>query len=142
MYAGLSVAALGSAPGAALFFSTYEMSKQAIPFVASSLPAPVIHMGAASIAEVVACLVRVPTEVVKQRYQAKLIASDSSLASAVRNIVRQDGIFGLYRGFGITIMREIPFSFIQFPLYEWMKVSSYFLFTIESLLILLRFFCP
>jgi solute carrier family 25 S-adenosylmethionine transporter 26 len=28
---------------------------------------------------------------------------------------------GLYRGYGITLMREIPFAMIQFPLYEELK---------------------
>ena len=28
----------------------------------------------------------------------------------------------LYSGYRITIIREIPFSLIQFPLYEWLKV--------------------
>lgn len=31
---------------------------------------------------------------------------------------------GLYSGFGITLMREIPFALIQFPLYESLKVSN------------------
>lgn len=30
---------------------------------------------------------------------------------------------GLYRGFGSTIMREIPFSLIQFPLWEFFKLQ-------------------
>jgi solute carrier family 25 (mitochondrial S-adenosylmethionine transporter), member 26 len=29
---------------------------------------------------------------------------------------------GLYRGYGITLMREIPFAAIQFPLYEKAKL--------------------
>lgn len=29
---------------------------------------------------------------------------------------------GLYRGFGSTIVREIPFSLIQFPILEYLKV--------------------
>jgi solute carrier family 25 (mitochondrial S-adenosylmethionine transporter), member 26 len=29
---------------------------------------------------------------------------------------------GLYRGYGITLMREIPFAMIQFPIYESLKV--------------------
>lgn len=31
-------------------------------------------------------------------------------------------LLGIYRGFGSTILREIPFSFIQFPLWEYFKV--------------------
>jgi len=28
---------------------------------------------------------------------------------------------GLYRGYGITLFREVPFSLLQFPMYEKMK---------------------
>lgn len=78
-------------------------------------------MTAASCGELAACIIRVPTEVVKQRAQA--MAEHSSL-SAFKEILsgRHESVFmGLYRGFGITIMREIPFTMIQFPLYEAMK---------------------
>lgn len=37
-----------------------------------------------------------------------------------RSVIR--GLGGFYTGYGITIMREIPFSLVQFPLYEMMKV--------------------
>lgn len=58
VYKGLSAAAAGSAPGAALFFSTYEMSKQMLHYRNSSssgyqIPQPAIHMIAASIGETV-----------------------------------------------------------------------------------------
>jgi solute carrier family 25 S-adenosylmethionine transporter 26 len=123
IYAGLGAAAVGSAPGAALFFSSYETAKSTIPTVSPTLPAPLVHMFAASFGEVMACLVRVPTEVVKQRYQAKLVDSSKSLTTNVVHLIKTEGVFGgLYRGFGITIMREIPFAWVQFPLYEWMKV--------------------
>jgi solute carrier family 25 (mitochondrial S-adenosylmethionine transporter), member 26 len=79
------------------------------------------HMTAASCGELAACMVRVPTEVVKQRAQA--MAEQSSL-SAFKKILsaQHESVFrGLYRGFGITVMREIPFTMIQFPIYEAMK---------------------
>lgn len=79
-------------------------------------------MLSASTAEVVACLVRVPTEVLKQRYQANLVQSNSSLWTNIAELRKRDGLAGFYRGYGSTILREIPFSLIQFPLYEWMKV--------------------
>lgn len=82
-------------------------------------------MAAASVGEIAACAVRVPTEVVKQRAQAGQYPS--SLA-ALRGIleVRKSRGWGvmareLYRGWGITVMREVPFTVIQFPMWEGMK---------------------
>lgn len=86
---------------------------------------PFEHMAAASVGEVAACAVRVPTEVVKQRAQAR--QQQSSLA-ALRFILgqrRDVGVVGvwreMYRGWGITVMREVPFTVIQFPLWEGLK---------------------
>eukprot|EP00981_Chlorochromonas_danica_P000527 scaffold107_cov207-Ochromonas_danica.AAC.1 len=78
IYRGLTVAAVGSAPGAALFFSSYETCKTLLPQLTSpTTPTPIIHMGAACVGEIIACLIRVPTEVVKQRYQANLLGTRS-----------------------------------------------------------------
>ena len=54
----------------------------------------------------------------------------TTLASTIQLVLSEkDGrafasnVFGgLYRGYGITLMREVPFAFIQFPLYEKFKV--------------------
>ena len=72
-------------------------------------------------------------------------AAASSLAAA-RHILSAEGFRGFYRGFGSTIMREasttflrfpykqtnlnlinhtkIPFTSLQFPLYEYLKASA------------------
>lgn len=73
-----------------------------------------------SISEVVACTVRVPVEVIKQRMQVG-IYRDMNFVSVFYKIFRTEGVFGLYRGFTATIQREIPFSAIQFPIYELLK---------------------
>ena len=44
-----------------------------------------------------------------------------SLGSSLSNLMATDGFMGLYRGFGITIFREVPFSLLQFPMYEKLK---------------------
>jgi solute carrier family 25 S-adenosylmethionine transporter 26 len=87
-----------------------------------------VHMLAASLGEVAACAVRVPTEVVKQRAQAK---QHPSSLSALKFILGQRKTHGflqvwreLYRGWGITVLREVPFTVIQFPLWEGMKKWS------------------
>ncbi|TDL17765.1 S-adenosylmethionine transporter [Rickenella mellea] len=125
IYKGVGSVVVGSGPGAAAFFAAYERLKRVL---APSLPAPIAHMLAASSAEVAACVVRVPTEVVKSRAQTgvhghgrgKGIASASF--AAARAVFQADGLRGFYRGFGSTVVREIPFTSIQFPLYEFFKL--------------------
>lgn len=38
-----------------------------------------------------------------------------------RLVWTQEGIRGFYRGFGATVYREIPFSVLQFPMWEFLK---------------------
>ncbi|KAF7972713.1 hypothetical protein HWV62_17164 [Athelia sp. TMB] len=120
VYKGIGSVVVGSAPGAAIFFSTYETMKKVSPFPEHL--APLTHMLAASTGEIAACLVRVPTEVVKSRTQTSTFgALGSSSWQAAKLTLARDGWKGFYRGFGSTIMREIPFTSLQFPLYELLK---------------------
>jgi solute carrier family 25 S-adenosylmethionine transporter 26 len=50
-----------------------------------------------------------------------LTDSPSDLIGAVTRIFATEGVAGFYSGLGITLMREIPFAFIQFPIYEGLK---------------------
>ncbi|KAL6703264.1 S-adenosylmethionine transporter [Coniothyrium glycines] len=128
IYRGVGSAIVGSAPGAALFFVTYDSTKRAL---APGTQDPrngndaLAHMAAASLGEVAACAVRVPTEVVKQRAQA---SQHPSSRAALHHILRQRHARGaahvwreLYRGWSITVVREVPFTVIQFPLWEALK---------------------
>lgn len=144
IYRGVGSALIGSAPGAALFFITYDSIKRHLtpstPTIARNAEGKpyrdngykedrgreaLVHMLAASLGEVAACAVRVPTEVVKQRAQA---SQHPSSLSALTYILNQRHTHGyvhvwreLYRGWSITIMREVPFTVIQFPLWEALK---------------------
>jgi len=137
VYRGLGAAAAGSAPGAALFFSVYEGMKPRFAewqdrYGFMEGRAEVTHMAAACMGETAACLVRVPTEVVKSAMQ---VGGDgtatATLSSTVKSVLNDGGAHafmgsafgGLYRGYGITLMREIPFALIQFPIYERAKVE-------------------
>lgn len=125
IYNGLSPAAAGSVPSAALFFCTYEGMKNLLSPYAHGQQTHLVHMSSAAIAEVVACLVRVPVEIAKQRRQVQSTQfKNIGAAKILMHAYQTEGIFrGLYRGFGATIFREIPFSFIQYPLWEYLKVN-------------------
>uniref|UniRef100_A0A336LQR1 Pre-rRNA-processing protein TSR2 homolog n=1 Tax=Culicoides sonorensis TaxID=179676 RepID=A0A336LQR1_CULSO len=119
IYRGLAPAAVGSAPTAALFFFTYETTKTKL----GNSSSPFVHMAAASVAEVVACLIRVPVEIAKQRRQSLIQKYDISAGRILLDAFKAEGFRGIYRGFGTTILREIPFSLIQFPLWEYFKAN-------------------
>ncbi|CAM4575751.1 mitochondrial S-adenosylmethionine carrier protein isoform X2 [Lepidochelys kempii] len=118
IYAGVPSVAVGSFPNAAAFFVTYEFVKSVLATVTPLYLSPVTHMAAASSGEVVACLIRVPSEVVKQRAQ---VSPSSSTFQVLSNTLYQEGIQGLYRGYKSTVLREIPFSLVQFPVWEALK---------------------
>ena len=97
VYRGVMAAAAGSAPGAALFFGTYEAMKPRIAAMqnsyyggeSSSRSSPALtHMAAASIGESAACLVRVPTEVIKSKMQTNA-AGSSTLSSTLKLVLSE-----------------------------------------------------
>ena len=63
-------------------------------------------------------MIRNPFEVIKQKQQ---IGRYHSITQAIQDISKASGVRGFYRGYLFLIGREIPFSCIQFPLYEYFK---------------------
>ncbi|CAL1271582.1 unnamed protein product [Larinioides sclopetarius] len=118
IYSGIGSVAVGSSPGSAVFFCTYEMIKSTCSHSISQKYHSLLHMLAASCGEVASCVVRVPTEVIKQRAQAN---SKLSSWKILQTTIKTEGFKGLYRGYFSTVFREIPFSFIQFPIWEQFK---------------------
>eukprot|EP01138_Halocafeteria_seosinensis_P016480 gb/GECG01016811.1/.p1 GENE.gb/GECG01016811.1/~~gb/GECG01016811.1/.p1 ORF type:complete len:308 (+),score=23.77 gb/GECG01016811.1/:1-924(+) len=120
-YQGLFSAMLGSFPAAATFWTTYEGTKRILEAQISpeaTILLPLVHMTAASVAEIAVCAVRNPFEVVKQQMQA---GHHQSTAAAVRDIIKTDGFRGLFAGYWSTVLREIPFDAVEFALYEFLK---------------------
>ena len=115
IYNGVGAVALSSAPASGLFFYTYDSLKASSYIPATSLG----YAAAAGVADTIACFVRVPFEVIKQRSQA--ISGDSSSWGITRNLIKREGPSALFNGFGATVLRDVPFSFIQFPIYEALK---------------------
>ena len=111
---------------AAAFFSVYDTMKKTLPLTEEL--APMNHMISASVGEIVchlgsphyliidslfsifnksACMIRVPTEVIKTRTQTSSYgAAHASSVAAMKIVFRNEGINGFYRGFGITVIRE------------------------------------
>merc|ERR1712113_1114562 len=78
------------------------------------------HAFSSSCGEVAACLVRVPTAVVTQNMQ---VGQYATFQEAVKTTYARGGLGGFYLGYATTVMREIPFSFIQMPIWEGLKIA-------------------
>lgn len=112
IYRGIGSVAVGSAPGAACFFVVYESVK---PLLESqqrfgenaAFSRAGGHMMAASTAEIAACLIRVPTEVIKSRQQTSIYGSKTTTLEAFKAVWKESGVRGYYRGFAGTISREV-----------------------------------
>lgn len=64
------------------------------------------HMLAASVGETAACLIRVPTEVIKSRMQAG-VYKEVGLVGSVGRVLAREGVRGMWKGFGTTVAREV-----------------------------------
>ncbi|XP_025425411.1 S-adenosylmethionine mitochondrial carrier protein-like isoform X2 [Sipha flava] len=125
IYKGLTPTIIGAPFTAGLFFGTYDGFKNLFPNVSSNT-APVVHICAGIMGEVVCCTTKVPVEIVKQRRQAS--PNQESIVRIMKNAYANEGFFGFYRGFWTTVMRDIPFSMLQLPIWEYLK-KEYKIFT-------------
>jgi solute carrier family 25 S-adenosylmethionine transporter 26 len=124
IYRGLSSAIIGSAPGAALFFAGYEGGQRVLKKSGFG-EEPIMYAIASTVGEVVkhcsvacsecgvcqmACVVRVPTENIKQNMQMAKFGqpgAPGSLRATVTGLIEQRGFAGMWRGYSTTVMREV-----------------------------------
>ncbi|XP_059642354.1 S-adenosylmethionine carrier 1, chloroplastic/mitochondrial isoform X1 [Cornus florida] len=120
LYSGLAGNLAGVLPASAMFVGVYEPTKQKLLRIFPENLSAVAHLTAGAIGGLAASLIRVPTEVVKQRMQTRQFAS---APDAVRLIVSREGFKGLYAGYGSFLLRDLPFDAIQFCLYEQLRIG-------------------
>ncbi|KAL4368174.1 hypothetical protein GQ457_05G008800 [Hibiscus cannabinus] len=120
LYSGLAGNLAGVLPASALFVGVYEPTKQKLLKLLPENLSAVAHLTAGAIGGIAASLIRVPTEVVKQRMQTGQFTSASN---AVRVIASKEGFKGLYAGYGSFLLRDLPFDAIQFCIYEQLRIG-------------------
>ncbi|KAG6493816.1 hypothetical protein ZIOFF_048819 [Zingiber officinale] len=104
----------------AIFVGIYEPTKQQLVKMFPENLSAVAHLTAGAIGGLAASLIRVPTEVVKQRMQT---GQFTSAPNAVRLIAAKEGIRGLYAGYNSFLLRDLPFDAIQFCIYEQLRIG-------------------
>lgn len=121
LYKGLGPQIVGVAPEKAIKLTVNDLlrglfedkSKGEIYF-----PLEVLAGGSAGASQV---LFTNPLEIVKIRLQVQGEGVKGAKGLGAMTIIRELGFFGLYKGAGACLLRDIPFSAIYFPTYAKMK---------------------
>jgi solute carrier family 25 (mitochondrial S-adenosylmethionine transporter), member 26 len=122
---------------AGAFFTTYEgvksIFKKANPTLGRSsrplVPQPFIDSGASAIAELVSCFILTPAEVLKQNAQMirRPEHSVSKSSTTFQPSVTMEALrhfrkpTQLWRGYTALAARNLPFTAMQFPMFEHLK---------------------
>lgn len=120
LYSGLAGNLVGVLPASAVFVGIYEPTKQKLLKAFPENLSALAHLTAGAIGGAASSLIRVPTEVVKQRMQTGQFAS---APDAVRLIIAKEGFKGLYAGYSSFLLRDLPFDAIQFCIYEQLRIG-------------------
>ncbi|KAI5654600.1 hypothetical protein M9H77_31787 [Catharanthus roseus] len=120
LYSGLAGNLAGVLPASAIFVGVYEPTKQKLLKSFPDNLSALAHLVAGAVGGAASSIVRVPTEVVKQRIQ---MGQFTSAPEAVRCIVAKEGFKGLFAGYGSFLLRDLPFDAIQFCIYEQLRIG-------------------
>lgn len=95
------------------------MFSRTLPF-----PEPLVHSSASGVAEMAACLVLAPAEVIKQN--AQMLKDDggkTGLTSlqALRQLSGAGATRRLFMGYSALVARNLPFTALQFPMFEYAR---------------------
>jgi solute carrier family 25 S-adenosylmethionine transporter 26 len=120
------------------FFTTYEAAKsllsKANPHYNGSplIPQPFLHSAASAAAELVSCFILTPAEVLKQNAQMMRRPAESSASRSstllqpsitIQTLKRFRRPSQLFRGYTALAARNLPFTAMQFPMFEHIKDS-------------------
>ncbi|KAJ3016450.1 hypothetical protein HKX48_004025 [Thoreauomyces humboldtii] len=149
---GFLTSVLGAGPQGGLRWATYEVVKSNLtrwipqppppkPGSRQILPSGTFMATSATSAiagDFVSSIVKVPREVITSRLQTGYYDAAARSAGrsapnalfAVRSILRQEGVAGLFKGFFSTTLRDWPFMAILFTTYDTLKnIHHHFIVT-------------
>eukprot|EP00172_Hildenbrandia_rubra_P000546 Plantae.Rhodophyta-Hildenbrandia_rubra.ctg12832.p1 GENE.Plantae.Rhodophyta-Hildenbrandia_rubra.ctg12832~~Plantae.Rhodophyta-Hildenbrandia_rubra.ctg12832.p1 ORF type:complete len:333 (+),score=53.10 Plantae.Rhodophyta-Hildenbrandia_rubra.ctg12832:46-999(+) len=125
LWRGLGPTLVRDAPFSAIYWSAYE-------FLKGGKSSPLSGVGndfsrfllAGTGAGSLAAFVTVPADVIKTRRQANLVqppGASTSLGAVARDILREEGVGGLYRGVGPRVAKVAPACAIMMGSYEMFR---------------------
>ncbi|KAF1915221.1 mitochondrial carrier protein-like protein [Ampelomyces quisqualis] len=129
VYQGITSVVIATLPSSGAFFTTYERTKSLFTQLNTTssspngfLPIAVVHAGASSLAELVSCAILTPAEVIKQN--AQMVKAGSPTNATIQTLTKfKSNPLALWRGYTALAGRNLPFTAMQFPMFERLKLA-------------------
>ena len=122
LWSGLSPALVLALPAEVTYIPLYEQLKGVIlgkleGSSSCSAPPSWVPLVAGGAARLVAVTVVSPLELVRTKVQSQQL-SWAEVRASLRQLVTSQGVRGLWSGYTATLLRDVPFSALYWPLYE------------------------
>ncbi|XP_055327353.1 probable mitochondrial glutathione transporter SLC25A39 isoform X2 [Paramacrobiotus metropolitanus] len=119
LWAGLPPTLVMTVPATVLYFTTYEKLKEQLS-KSRYTDYGLVPIFAGALARICAVTVISPIELIRTKLQSEKL-DYYYIWRAVKATVKKEGILSLWRGWGPTILRDVPFSCIYWFHYETFK---------------------
>ena len=125
LWSGLSPTLALALPTTVVYLTSYEHLKEVILKAEVETVSPTAaSMVSGTISRIFACTAVAPLDLIRTKMQSKKMAF-YDVVKAVRITVGHEGYSALWKGYTATIMRDVPFSAIYWPLYEMLRPSQF-----------------
>ena len=128
LWSGLSPTLVLAVPTTVIYFTTYEYLKlklvQTITQKQAENYMTAISLASGGLARTLACVIVNPLELIRTKMQSQKMAF-GEVRKALEITVKSEGKVGLWKGVSASLMRDVPFSAIYWPCYEYLRPSEY-----------------
>ncbi|PXF44644.1 putative S-adenosylmethionine carrier 2, chloroplastic [Gracilariopsis chorda] len=119
LYKGVGISLGGQVPAGAIKFAAFETLTQFVANITGNKnTGPIVDFSCGALAFLACSVVLVPAELMKQRLQAGMYPA---FTSGVKTILQTEGPKALYTGYGATLLRDVPYTMLEFGLYSQFK---------------------
>lgn len=118
LWSGLSPTLVLAVPTTVIYFTMYEQIK--VLLQRTSQAPTLVSLLSGGLARLVSVTLVSPLELVRTKMQSQKMPL-SQVKSCLADLVRNHGVLGLWRGYTATLLRDVPFSALYWPLYEQTK---------------------
>jgi len=132
LWSGLSPTLILAVPTTVTYFTMYEQLKLGIdtqrramsgdPDILTSETPTWVSLTSGGLARLLAVSVVSPLELIRTKMQSQKMPW-SDVHKCLKELVKAQGVRGLWNGYTATLLRDVPFSALYWPLYEQCKAT-------------------